>query len=280
MSDYKLLTTQKKEGQTKAAVRQAAASQYPDYRVAKVEDKGDSWEVRLDKQPDKVSSRTRQAAPPPEFLKEKDDSGSSADSDSSDTDDSAESDSDSSDSDSGDSDSKGDEKGDKDPDPSKSKDPVEAINGVISDLKSLLDQLGGHATELKDKADKVDEIHELTKGDVAPVDDVSAMGDVPPVPPLDPAAVGPVPGGPPVPPRKPPVPRKPGLRGGAPLPTTFTKRQTHFVEHPIKDDEGEYSLGDFLAAIASHPNLTDYEVAETRTAADANVYVAKLTLKN
>ena len=270
--EHKLLTTAKLAGQTKAQVRQAAAKQNPGYRVVSVEAKEDEWEVRLAKTSDRVSTQTRQAAPPP-FVKdeEKDDAGD--DDDAPADDEGAEDDEAKGDTDDGDSDTedKG-EKGD-----SKKKDPVAQIQSVISELKGLLDQLEGHAGDLKDKADKVDEIHELTKGDG---DMVGDMDSVPPVPGMD-GPGGPE-GAPPVPPRKPPVPSGKGARPpvkpmvGVP---TFTKRQTHIVEHPIKDDDGEYSLADFLSAVSSDERFADYKVAEVKALADKNVYVGKLTLE-
>jgi hypothetical protein len=271
MNKFKLVTTAKTEGTSEQVVTTAAEKNFPGYRVAKIEDLGDKWQVRLDQE--KVSTRTRQAAPP-DFLK--DDGGDSSDASDEDPKDSVdESDSSSDDSsdasDEADSDSKDKDKPDDSKGDSK-KDPVKAIEGIMGELKSLLDQLGGHASDLKEKADKVDEIHNLTKGDVAPMD------DVPPVPPLDDAAlVGPTPGNSPVPPRKNPPPR-PGM--GAGVPGVFGSHQTEVVEHPMKDDDGEYALNDVLQAIASHPDLGDYEVEELKALAEDNVYVAKLKKKN
>lgn len=266
MSRFKLVTTAKAQGVGEAAVSAAAKNAYPEYRVAKVEDLGDKWQIRLDL---KESTRKRKAAEPPAFLKEKDDAGadSADDSDASDSEDSDSEDSDKSDDEASDSKDKGE--GDK-------KDPVKAIESVINELKGLLDQLGGHASDLKDKADKVDEIHDLTKGDVAPTD------DVPPVPPVDDAAiVGPTPGAP-KPPRKSPVPTgkapmRPGMGPG--VPGVFGSRQTEIVEHPMKDDDGEYSLADVEAAIKAHPDLQNYAISEVRPVENDNVYVAKLTRK-
>jgi len=272
MSKYKLMTTGKVEGVDEAAVRAAAAQAYRDYRVTKVEDLGDKWQVRLDL---KVSGAKRQAAPP-DFLKEKDDAGEDTSDDSSDSDSDSDSDSADSDSDS-DKSEKSDDAKDEGKDEGEKKDPVKAIEGIMSELKSLLDQLGGHASDLKDKADKVDEIHDLTKGDVAPTD------EVPPVPPIDDAAaVGPTPGGMgvPKPPRKPPVPtgNRPGA--GAPgVPGVFGSRQTEIVEHPMKDDDGEYSFGDVEAAVKAHPDLQNYSIVEIKPVETDNVYVAKLTRK-
>jgi len=275
MSKFKLVTTAKGEGITKEAVSAAAAKSFPGFRVARVEDLGDKWQIRLDQEA-KVSTRTRQAAPP-DFLK--DDAGDSAEDapdedkpDDADAEDSGDKPEDDADADSKD-------KGDGDKSKGK-KDPVQAIESIMGELKSLLEELGGHASDLKEKADKVDEIHEMSKGD----GDVDKMDAVPPVPPLDDAAaVGPTPGGAggPVPPRKPPVPggKRPGMPGAG-VPGVFGSRQTEIVEHPMKDDDGEYSLSDVLTAINDHPDLAGYEVDELKAVADANVYVAKLKKKN
>lgn len=275
MSKLLLLTTKKEDGQTKASVRKAAASAYPSYRVASIVDKGEEWEVRIEElATDKVSARSRQAAPPPDFLKEKDDSEDApAD------DDDTESPEEEAKEDSGeepddDAESKDGEKP-KDDSKGKDKDPVKAIETIMGELNKLLTDLGGHAQTLKDKADKVDEVHELTKGPDTNVDD---MGEVPPVPPIDEAAdIGPTPGAGVVPPHRPPVPtgKAPGRPVGVP---TFTKKKTKIVEHPIKDDDGEYSLADFLAAIATDPQCEGYTVAEVKTLKEANVYAGKLEL--
>lgn len=274
MSKFKVITTEKLEGQTKTLVRQAAAKQNPGYRVASVgiNEDGTEWEVRLDElQPDKVSSRTRQSAPPPDFLKEKDDSKDDAPDDDEDSADEADKSDAEGDSDDGDADTEGGEdapKGDK----KKDSDPVAEIERIMGELNSLLTDLGGHAQKLKEKADKVDEIHDLAAPDVE---------KAPPVPPVDDmASVGPTPGGgPPMPPRKPPVPtgKAPVRPVGVP---TFSKRQTHVVEHPIKDDDGEYQLSDFLAAISSDPRFVDYDLQEVKKLEENNVYVASLKLKN
>lgn len=286
MSKYLLLTAPKAEGQTKAKVRQAAASAQPGYRVASIADKGTEWEVRLEQlATDKVSNRKRQAAPPPEFLKDKGDSeeapeGSPEEEASESPEEEAEEKSDT-DKDEG----KSEDDKDKSKDQSKDEDPVKAIEGIMADLNKLLGDLGGHAQKLKEKADKVDEVHELTKGPNL-VDD---MGEVPPVPPIDDAAaIGPTPGGPPGavpptpgPPRRPPVPTgrsgKPGVRPPVGVPT-FTKKKTKIVEHPIQDDDGAYSIADFLAAVAVDPQCEGYIVAEVKTLKEANVYAGKLEL--
>jgi hypothetical protein len=279
MSNHKVLTTEKLEGQTKTLVRQAAAKQNPGYRVSSVNvtEKGDEWEIRLDKLPERVSSRTRQAAPPPEFLKEKGDSEDSADDSEDAPKEDAPDDDDSDDSEEKSDDKGGDKKEKVDGDPATKEDPVAAIQAIMDSLQNLLGELGGHAEKLKEKGDKVDEIHELTKGDMGPVDD---MGAVPPVPVLDdPAAIGPTPGKPPMPPKRPPVPSGRGAGPGK-KPTVgvpaFSKRNTHVVEHPIKDADGEYSLADFVGLVSSDPRFTDYTLVETKVADDK--YVGKLAL--
>lgn len=284
MSKFLLLTAPKVKGQTKQLVRAAAGKAQPGYRVASVKDVGTEWEVRLEKLTDKVSSSKRQAAPPPEFLKEKSDSDAPADDSKSDSDEAPKSDdSDDSDSDSDSEDSKdeGEKKDKVDGDPSTKDDPVSAIKSIMDQLNNLLGELGGHAEKLKEKADKVDEVHELTKGDGDMVDD---MGEVPPVPPIDDAAaIGPTPGGeaPPVPPRRPPVPSGKAKRSPKAPPVgvpTFTKKKTKIVEHPIKDDDGEYTIADFFAAVASDPQCEGYTLTEVKTVKEANVYAGKLEL--
>lgn len=278
MSKLLLLTTKKEDGQTKANVRTAAASAYPSYRVASVVDKGEEWEVRIEElATDKVSSRSRQAAPPPDFLKDKEDS---SDEEGSPEEEASESPEEEAEEDSGEDKDEGKSEDDKDKpkgedSKGKEKDPVKAIETIMGELNKLLTDLGGHAQTLKDKADKVDEVHELTKGPDTNVDD---MGEVPPVPPIDEAAdLGPTPGAGVVPPHRPPVPtgKAPGRPVGVP---TFTKKKTKIVEHPIKDDDGEYSLADFLAAIATDPQCEGYVVAEVKTLKEANVYAGKLEL--
>jgi hypothetical protein len=278
MSNHKVLTTEKLKGQTKTLVRQAAAKQNPGYRVSSVgiTEDGTEWEIRLDKLTDRVSSRTRQAAPPPEFLKEKGDSEDSADDSEEAPKDDAKADDSEDSEDSKDGDKKKDD-GKVDGDPATKEDPVKAIQGIMDQLQNLLGELGGHAESLKEKGDKVDEIHELTKGDVGPVGD---MGAVPPVPALDdPAAIGPTPGKPPAPPARPPVPSGKGAPGGRKMPVgvpAFSKRNTHIVEHPVKDSDGEYSLADFVGLVSSDPRFTDYTLVETKVADDK--YVGKLAL--
>lgn len=278
MSNHKVITTPKLKGQTKTLVRQAAAKQNPGYRVSSVgvTEDGNKWEIRLDVLTDRVSSRTRQSAPPPEFLKEKGDSEESAPSEDAPKEDAADDSSDDAD-ESKDNDSKGDKSKGVDGDPSTKEDPTKAIQSIMDDLQKLLGELGGHAEKLKEKGDKVDEIHELTKGDMAPMDD---MGAVPPVPALDdPAAIGPTPGKPPMGPRKPPMPTGKGAPRKAPVGVpTFTKRKTHVVEHPIKDADGEYTLVSFLATVAGDPRFTDYSVSEVKTLKGENKYAAKLEL--
>lgn len=282
MSKFLLLTAKKEDGQTKANVRMAAATAYLGYRVKSVVDKGENWELRLEQLvTDKKSSRTRQAAPPPDFLKEKGDS----ESDAPDDEEASESPEEEAKEDSGeepddDAESKDGDKSKGDSKP-KDDDPVKAIENIMGELNKLLTDLGGHAQKLKEKADKVDEVHELTKGP----DMVDDMGEVPPVPPVDGAEgaedVGPTPGAGVVPPRRPPVPTgkaaRPPMRPPAGVPT-FTKKKTKIVEHPIKDNDGEYSIADFLAAIAADPQCEGYSVAEVKTLKEANVYAGKLEL--
>lgn len=278
MSKFKLVTTAKVEGLTKEVVSAAAEKAHPGYRVASVEDKGSKWQVRLD-QVEKVSTRTRQAAPPPEFLDKKDDAGDSADEEEASESPEEEAAEDSGEKPDDDAESKGKD-GDKSKGDSKSDDPVAAIEKIMGELTNLLSDLGGHATKLKEKADKVDEVHELTKG----TGDVDSMEGVPPVPPLDDAAaVGPTPGvgGPPPAPHAPRVPggKRPG-GPGAGVPGVFGANQTEHVEHPMKDEDGEYGLSDVIAAITSHPELADYEINSLKAVEEDNVYVAQLKRKN
>lgn len=267
--EFKIVNTPVVAGQTKQAVRKAAAKAYPGYAVASVTEQDDKWVVRLDQLSDKVSSSTRTSAPPP-F--EKKDDADTEEPDEGPEDEPA--DEEAAEEDSEDAEGKGDKKDEKGD--SKKKDPVAAIEGIMGELKTLLDQLGGHASDLKEKADKVDEVHELTKGDVP---DVDSMEGVPAVPPLDDA--GPTPGSGPLPPKRPPVPTGKGpMRPPAGVPGVFGSRNSHVVEHPTKDADGVYSLTDFLAAIEAHPDLQGYKLEEVKVLEDKNLFVGKVVKKN
>jgi hypothetical protein len=270
MDNFLVVYTAKADGVDQAAVKKAALDQYTGYYVRHINETDDEFEVHLAKLADKKSSRKRQAAPPPEFLKNKKDDAPSDDEDSESPDEEADEDSGKKPDD--DAESKGD-----DTDKTKGN-PADAVKKVIDQLTSLFTELGGHIDDLQkahdDKDQKLNEIKDVATPDgTADMPDVPPMADVP-----NPAEIGPTPGktpgAPPMPPRKPPVPT--GRVPGRGLPTSFTR--TQIVDHPIKDDDGEYSVADVEAAVKADERFAKYVVDEVKKDSENNVWKAKLVL--
>lgn len=253
-----IVLTAPNNGETEAEVREAVASTHPEYRIERVAEKNGQWHVRL------AAGDEESGSKPPFPPKKKDDSDDDVDDivDKSDSDDSDSKDSE-------------EDAGEKPEGESKPKDPVAQIQSLLSELQTAVKGLA-------DKAKTVDEIHDKVKDHVE--DGAKPPTDAPVPLPED---VGPTPGsGPAAAPAPPAAPKRPGVPGGgargarppAGLLPTFTNRRTHIVEHPIKDEEGEYTLAHVEAAIKAEPQLEGFKIAGTQTDDENNVYRVKLVL--
>ena len=273
MDTFLVVYTAKADGVDQAAVKKAALEQYEGYYVRLIEEKDEEFEVHLAKLADRVSSRKREAAPPP--FEKKDDAADDPEEDAESPEEEAAED----DGEKPDDDADSKDKGDK-PKGDKGKDPAKEVERIINDLTGLFTELGGQVSDLKALHDEKDQkLKDIT--DVAAPDGAAKMDEVPPMADVpDAAEVGPTPGGPPTGappiPGKPPVPSGKSPIGPRGLPTSFTR--TQIVDHPIKDDDGEYSVADVEAAVKADERFANYIVEEVKRDSENNVFKAKLVL--
>jgi hypothetical protein len=281
MASFRILSAEKKAGETLEQVEQLLAQAYPDWRIENIVEVDGEWQARLVQ--DRISKSQRQvvAGDPPPFLKKKDeaddDSSDSSDSDSSD-------DSDSDDSEDDEMDSDKEDKSDSSDKKEKGKtDPVAEVKKIMDELQGLLSDLGGKAQEMQDahddKAQKLKDIADTVGDDGGMPEGVpSHDGPVPP------GAVGPHPGGPPMAPPPsdiPPVPRRPGVPSGRmPVPgrpSAFaSERRTEIAYHSGLDHAGQpITIEAARHQLESDPDFKEYQVVDIRQGNDGR-YVAKL----
>ena len=286
MANFRILTAEKKTGETAEAIEALLAQAYPEWRVENLVEAEGEWQARLVQDRISKSKRKVVAGDAPPWLKKKDDSkDSDEDSDSGDSDsdfsgkDDSDGDSDdSSDDDGDDKDSDGDGDGKE-----KKADPVKEVQRVIDELTALLGDLGGKTQDLQDahedKAQKLKDIADTVGPDAA------GPGPDGPLPPgLDggapPDAVGPHPGGgaPPIP----PVPRRPGVpTGNAPIPgrpSAFGSKRTEIAWHSGLDEVGNrITIEAARHQLESDPAFTNYQLVDIKE--QNGQYVAKLQVK-
>lgn len=265
-------------------VRASAKAQYPEFRIAKIDDLGDTWEVTLEKPLDKISERIRTSEFPPPKKKDEGLEGEGPEEDS----ESEEPDGDE------DKEGPGDSDGDEGGIPSAPEE--NPIKGIEHLVKELLHKV----KNLEEKAGLVDEIHEKVAphvteagpslGDLGPTapggGNPAGLGG-PPKPPMGGPGAGPGgPGGPGgMSGAKPPVPRRPNVPSGRPdnrlrapqqrgMPSTFGSNKIVFT--PIMQNGYEYSLEEATSAIREqYPTYRIASITEERT---NNRYVGKLNL--
>lgn len=282
MATFRILSAEKKQGDTVDQVEQLLTEAYPDWRIENIVEVNGEWQARLVQ--DRLSKSIREviAGDPPAFLKKKDeesdDSSDSSDDDSSDdSSDDGEADSDEG-SDKSDKGSEKDEQGDK----GKS-DPVAEVKKIMDELQGLLSDLGGKAQDMQnahdDKAQKLKDIADTVGDDGgAPI-----PGEIPDHDgPVLPDAVGPHPGGGAMPPPGggiPPIPRRPGVpSGGSSVPgrpSAFANR-TEIAYHSGLDNTGNrITIEAAKNQLEADPEFAEYKVVEIKEGVNGR-YVAKL----
>jgi hypothetical protein len=258
---FEILTATKEELKSEADVRKALADARPGAKIENIVLAGDEWTIRLAEVPAFLKEKGEESAPDDEASESpeeeaKEDSGEKKDDDAA-------------------SKEKGDGK-------EKGGSPAQAVEKVITELQSLLKDLGGNVKALQDSHDEKDQALK----EISDAAGEHGGGDM--APPL-PEDVGPVPGGPPAgagapPGAIPPVPqgpRGPSKRprpGGAPL-NAFTHRRTEVATHPGVDAEGNrITLLAAATELEKDPELQEYEVVGMVENRDGT-YSAKLKLK-
>jgi hypothetical protein len=263
MTDTKYVVARTaKTSATQDEIRTSVEEAYDGYKVKKIEDKGDEWEVTL------------HLADISDLKDVKDDSDSKEDSaEVEESDD----DSDSKDSDDSNSDKDGDSDGDK-----KEKDPVSKIHELLNQLNTLVDDIAGGVDEVSDKANKVDEVHDMLKDHVPE----GEMGEVPPGPGMEtdggPVGPGKGPSGPPRPPSAPAGldkrkrPGGPGIPGGGIPAFTHNRRSRIVFTDPGSSEEVDEA--EAFSALSANAKDEGCRIENFHLDADQKRYVAKLVL--
>lgn len=283
---------EKSEGDTQKKVKDSLKEKYPDYRISKINDLGDEWEVELTKLLEKKSASTRTSEFPPSDKKEESEPKEDSEEDKA----LGEEDSESEESE----DSEGGEKkppfGDK-----------EEKGSETKDLKSMIKELLVAIKDLESKAGLVDEIHNKIKPHVEEMGLGGGMGeDIGPtapgggnpgggLPPGGGPGGGMSPGGPGGPPGggmgKPPqnqlgipsVPRRPNIpspRKAPPqrgIPSGLSNVGQKIVFSPIIADDKRYSISEAIDAFEKTYPL--FRVARVQEDLNQNRFVGTLVIK-
>jgi hypothetical protein len=275
---YQILSAKTKD-LTEDALRERVAEVYPEWELEALEEKNDTWMVRLQKKADFPFDKKDKADDAEDTADEAKDTADEADDKADEAEDKA--------------DDAKDEDGDSDVDASdgidegEAKDLVGELTALQDQLNSLVTELGGKAQEvaddaaakdekIKDIADSVAEVAPPGLDGPAGLTD-ETLGDAPAMP------GGPGMGGPgrgaPKPPAVPGRKRPPaGVRapGG---PSVFTNRKTEVVTHPGRDAKGgRISIVAAARELEAQTEFKNYEVISMTTNPDGT-FSAKLRAK-